>query len=240
MHMEEKIIERYGTLKKTEPLRLITDSAVDTNTLAFECPAPFPGYYGYKPTSQIPLYLYLVLDDYMHLEDLLLMKEQIKQKVDYDFHATISMLEFFDERFHAIRIRNIENFAKVREIQELFAELGAKFQKRTRKFKFIDHAFIRIKKFFYMKEFESGYFCDLVDENHSYFKLSRKLTYEEFTEVAKKAAYNLEIIDYDAALASYFENYKVHQLIRIYWGNNCSETLKQIRDEFVKKTEKLD
>ncbi len=238
--MEERVIERYGTLKKSEPLRLITDSAVDPNTLAFECPAPFPGYYGNKPSKQIPLYVYLVLDDYMHLEDLLLMKEKIKEKLNYDFHATIATLEFFDEHFHAIRIRNVEDFAKVREIQEMFSSLGAKLYKKTRKFKFVDNAFIRIKKFFYIKEFEKGYFCDLVDENHGYFKLDKKLTYADFLEVAKKAAYNLEIIDYDAALASYFENYKVHHLIRIYKEGNCADTLKQIHDEYLKIIAKLD
>ncbi|ALO16536.1 hypothetical protein L21SP5_02916 [Salinivirga cyanobacteriivorans] len=237
--MEKKFIERYGSLKKIEPLKSITDDAVLPNTLAFECPSPFPGYYGSKPTEEIPLYVYFILDGYFHLEDLLLIKEDIKKVVDFDFHATICALEFFDETFNAIRVRHVEDYAKLRKLQQLFVEHGIHFHKKSRKYKYIEDAFIRIKKFFQLEEIEPGLFFDLVEHDHGYIKIDQHLEMNDFLEIARQVDYNLDIIDYDAALASYFEDYKVHDMIRIYTEKISKELLQNIKVEYEKKIKKL-
>lgn len=233
--MEKKIIERYGSLKKIEPLRAITDDAVLPNTLAFECPSPFPGYYGSKPGKDIPLYVYFILDEYLHLEELLIIKEEIKKEVDFSFHATIASLEFFDESFHAIRVRRVEDYAQLRTLQHKLIERGVHFHKKSRKYKVVENAYIRIKKFFQVEELAPGFFYDLVDQYHGYFKIDHHLELDDFVDIAKQVAYNLEIIDYDAALASYFEDYKVHDMVRIYTDKNSLETLKKIKVEYDKK-----
>ncbi len=237
--MEKKIIERYGSLKKIEPLKTITDNAVLPNTLAFECPSPFPGYYGAKPSEEIPLYVYFILDEYFHLEDLLLLKEEIKKVVDFDFHATIASLEFFDETFNAIRIRKVEDYAQLRKLQQLFIEHGVHFHKKFRKYKYIENAFIRIKKFFQLQELEPGFFWDMVEKHHGYFTIDHHLEIDDFSEIAKQVDYNLDIIDYDSALASYFENYKVHDMVRIYTDKVSETMLKSIKSEYEKKIRKL-
>jgi hypothetical protein len=52
--MEHIIKERYGSLRKIEPLSQITDDSIIPGTLAFECPAPFPGYYNMQEKQTVP------------------------------------------------------------------------------------------------------------------------------------------------------------------------------------------
>lgn len=237
--MNQNIIERYGSLKKNEHLKLITDEAVVENTLAFESPEPFPGYYGSQQGQTIPLYVYLVLDQHLYQDDFLAINEQIKTKFSQNYHATLANLEFFDEEYHAIRIRNVDNYGTIYQLQQMYIDNGIPFRKQTKRYKDIDKAFVRIKKFFKIEEIEPGFFIDRMDAYHGYFIIDQHLKFDDFGEIAKQVAYNVDIIDYDAGLACYFENFSVHDMIRIYTDQISLDILKQIKYEYDKRLSKL-
>ncbi|MDA3866315.1 MAG: hypothetical protein PF489_06120 [Salinivirgaceae bacterium] len=228
----EKIIERYGSLKKIEPLRLIQDDAVLKNTLAYECPEPFPGYYSSHKSQTIPLYVYLVIDDYMHMDDFLDMKERVLEAYGEHFHSTLATITFFDETYHAIRVRRVEDYRKIRIIQELFILEGVRFHRFTRRYKYVERALIRIKKFFRLEELEEGFYLDKVDAFFGYFSIDYHPGLEQFEKTAKQVALNVDIIDYDAAVAYYYENFKVHEMVRIYTGDVSLDLLKKLKREY--------
>lgn len=236
--MENSVKERYGSLKKIEPLRLIEDDAVLKNTLAFECPEPFPGYYGVHKGQTTPLFIYLVINDYMNMEDFLHMNSHVSAFFDKNYNATLATIGVFDETYHAIRINQIDDYAAIKKIQELFVKEGLEFHRFTRRYKTIDQGLIRIKKFFHFLQVEEGYCFDQVDDYHGYFCISEHMNLERFAKIIKQVDQNIDLIDFDAALASYYEDYKVHDMVRIYTEELSVDLLKKIKKEFLSQLAK--
>ena len=50
---------------------------------------------------------------------------------------------------------------------------------------------------------------------------------------------NIDIIDFDAALACYYEDFRVHDMVRIYTESISLDLLKQIKAEYDKHLTKL-
>lgn len=231
--------ERYGILKKIESLRLIEDNAVLKNTLAFECPEPFPGYYGNHKDENNPLFVYLVLRDSMNMEDFLEMNAKVHEADRGNkFHATLATITAFEDTYNAIRINRISDYAVIARIQGLFIQEGAGFHPFSQRYKFIERGFIRIKKFFFFQPVDEGYCFDKYDDFHGYFCIDEHMNIERFEKIVKQVDRNIDIIDFDAALSSYYENYKVHNMVRIYTESLNVELLKRLKQEFLAQMSK--
>lgn len=237
--MENIIKERYGSLRKIEPLTQITDESIIPGTLAFECPAPFPGYYNMQQKQTVPLFVYFILDDYMHLDDFLAVSQKVISGLEGDCSATLSGIVLDDERMFAIRVKYLEDYSKLRKVHEAFFNEGVVFKKTSKKYTKLDDVHIRIKKFFKMSVLEDGFFCDKIDKHHGYFEISEHLSLEQFVPIAKQVSYNIDVIDFDAALACYYENFKVHDMVRIYTESISIDLLKKIKAEYDKLLVKL-
>ncbi|PLX21448.1 MAG: hypothetical protein C0599_07890 [Salinivirgaceae bacterium] len=237
--MENNIKERYGSLRKIEPLKQITDDSIVPGTLAFECPAPYPGYYNMQEKQTVPLFVYFILEEFMHLDDFLAMSEKVICEYGENCSATLASIVIDKETFFAIRVKYIEDYAKLRKLHEVYAKYGVGFKKASKKYGELDDVQIRIKKFFKMSVLEDGFYCDKMDEHHGYFEISESLTMEEFVPIAKKVKYNIDAVDFDAALAFFYEDFKVHKMIRIYTSRISLEMLKKIKVEYDKLINKL-
>lgn len=237
--MEKIIKERYGSLRKIEPLTQITDDSVIPGTLAFECPAPFPGYYNMQEKQTIPLYVYFILNDYMHLDDFLATSQKVIPQFGEKCSATLAAISPDDEKLYAIRVKDLEDYGKLRKLHEAFAAEGVVFKKSNKKYSKLQDVHIRIKKFYKMSVLEDGFYCDKMDEHHGYFEIKEHLTMEEFVPIAKQVNYNIDVIDFDAALACYYEDFRVHDMVRIYTESISSDLLKQIKAEYDKLLIKL-
>jgi hypothetical protein len=237
--MENIIKERYGSLRKIEPLTQITDDSVIPGMLAFECPAPFPGYYNMQEKQTIPLYVYFILSEYMHLDDFLYVSQKVMPQFGEKCSATLAGIRVEDERFYAIRVKDLDDYGELRKLHEAFANEGVVFKKTSKKYAKLDNVPIRIKKFFKMSVLEEGYYCDKLDKHHGYFEIDEHLSLEQFVPIAKQVSYNIDVIDFDAALACYYEDFQVHDMVRIYTESISTELLKQIKAEYDKLIEKL-
>jgi hypothetical protein len=237
--MENNIKERYGSLRKIEPLKQILDDSIVPGTLAFECPEPFPGYYNMQEKQTVPLYVYFVLDDYMHLDDFLAISPKVISQIGEKCSTTLAAFSIDDLKFYAIRVKDLDDYGKLRDLQEAYVKEGVIFKKASKKYAKVDDVHIRIKKFFKMSSPEEGYFIDQFDKHTGYFAISEHLSLDEFVPIAKKVSYNIDVIDFDAALATYYEDFRVHDMVRIYTESISIDLLKQIRSEYDKHLSKL-
>jgi hypothetical protein len=175
----------------------------------------------------------------MHLDDFLAISQKVVPQFGELCSASLAGIDPDDEKLYAIRVKNLEDYAKLRQIHEEFAKNGVVFKKASKKYNKLDDVNIRIKKFFKMSVLEDGFYCDKMDKHHGYFEIDEHLSMEEFVPIAKQVNYNIDVIDFDAALACYYEDFKVHDMVRIYTESISSDLLKQIKSEYDKHLAKL-
>ena len=128
--MEGKnIIERYGNLLKEEQLVTMEDKIIP-NTFVLEAPEPFPGFFNYyseSPQDSKPLYVYLVVDQLYTLEQVTRARQNIKAYFASDFHADAGTVTILNKTYHVIRIRHLEKYDQVRDLQTAFVDEGFLF-----------------------------------------------------------------------------------------------------------------
>lgn len=229
---KSEIIERFGGLMKVERLACLEDESLMPNACLLEAVAPFSGYYNEVVGSTKPLYLYIILEGRYPLEKLVRATLDIKKKSGLNFDAVPGTVQLFEHTCDMIRVRNLQKFSDIRELQKLYAAEGFEFRKRIRHFT-DEKGIITLRKFFYLEPLGEGMYLDKSQPHHAYFTIPRPLSFEEFQEVDKEAKYDVKILYFDAAYVWLYEDKVMKDLIRIYREDLTLEKLKAIRDRYL-------
>ncbi len=227
--------ERYGNLVKEESL-VSMDNKILPNTYLLEAYEPFPGFYNYyseQPLDQKPLYVYFILKSTYTLEEV----TRATQKIKVFFPAknldvAAGTIHILNETYHMLRIRHLENYDQIANLQACFADEGFLFTRKPSR-KINAKGIIRIKKFYVLQPLADGIFIDLIEKNHGYIVLPRSFTWKLFEEISRQVKLNLNHMEYDAALAHFHNNYKIVDMVRIYNSNVGLDFLKVIRDKYL-------
>ncbi|HON17626.1 MAG TPA: hypothetical protein PK990_00485 [Salinivirgaceae bacterium] len=226
--MESRFFERYGSLKKYD---ILSSIKTHNGTLVFEALKPFSGYYEGYPDLPAPLYIYLVTEFPFSQEQLLIALTKIKKQTSLKFSAAKAIVSLADSQFYSIRIRDIESYADIHPIQEMFEKEGLTMKRQTKKMENVE-VFIVVKKFFQFESVNDTLMLDQTERDHGYFKIPCLLSWQTFHEISQQTKNNLVVADYDSALGLYFENYTVQPVIRIYNPKMNIEYLSQVQKEF--------
>ncbi len=211
------IIERYGNLLKEEQL-VTMDEKIIPNTFVLEAPEPFPGYFNYyseSPQESKPLYVYLVVDQLYTLEQITRARNNIKAYFPSDFDADAGTVTIYNKMYHVIRVRHLDNYDRIRDLQTAFMDEGIAYKKKPTK-KIETKGNIRLKKFFKLNQVEEGLYFDEIEKDHGYFSLPRYVKWAEFEELTRKVKYNWSGSFFDAALGHFHNNFKIEDMVRIY------------------------
>lgn len=227
------VLERYGYLTKEESLVSI-DKKILPNTLVLEAPEPFPGFFNYyseTPADTKPLYIYLGIKDSLNLEDITRATIEIKKYFKPKFAAAFGKVYLHGINVNVIRLRDLDNYDLVPELQERFLNEGVEMQKKLSK-KIDSKYFIKLKKFFYLKPLDEGIYIDDTEEDQGYIKIPKKLKWDDFIELTKKVKHNWEGSKFDAAMAHFHDNRQITDLVRIYNNKMSLDYLKGIQKKF--------
>jgi len=230
------IFERYGNLLKSEEL-VTMDDKIMPNTFVLEAPEPFPGFFNYYSESPIeskPLYIYLVVDKLYTLEEVTRARINIKKYFPSDFHADAGTVTIFNKMHHIIRVRHLDKYDQIKDLQACFIDEGFEFKKKPSK-KIDSTALIRIKKFFQLSKVDEGLYLDMVEKDHGYISIPRHLKWTEFEEVNRKSKYNWDGSFFDAALGHFHNNFEIEDMIRIYNPKINPEMLKGIQKKYLEQ-----
>ena len=237
MDEDTKIIQRYGNLLKEEDLELMNDKILP-NTFVLEAPEPFPGYYGYYndiPMESKPLYVYLVLKRLYTLEEVTRAYQNIKKYFPAErMHAAAGTISIFNSNYDVLRIRHLDSYDQVADLQSFFQEEGFEFAKRPGR-NIGGKGVIRIKKFFILEEKSEGIFFDLIELDHAYFALPRYFKWMEFEDITRKVKYNWDKSVFDAALGHYHNDFEIVDMVRIYNPKVDLDYVKSIRDKYYER-----
>lgn len=234
--MTESTEIKYGSLIKEESFELI-EGAVLPNTFVLESKNPFPGFYEYYDNLQkdiTPHYIYLVTDKKYDLEQFTRVTQKIMADTNKKYHAALGTITIFNTVYYVIRVRHIEQYADIKELQAYYVSLGINFKEKPSKF---DHekGLTRLNKFFSLDKVENDYYFDSVEANHGYFKIPRYLSWDEFEKLTKQVKYNMDLLHFDASIGFIYDHFKAIDIIRIYAENLSLDMLKQIRKKYIER-----
>jgi hypothetical protein len=228
--MQQKpILETRGVIVKEEWVKSLTSNTLP-ETLVLESTEALPGYFGKNaPDMEKPRSIFLVLDkkyDGYFVARKLQLISDIKQHTCY---ATFGYLVINNKMYHCIRIKNLDCFASIPEIQNELINQGIKMMR----YKDInEYAMIHIHKSFLISLVADHIYMDLFEHDRYYLRISRNMVWTDFKKITDIVKSNLENSMFDAAIGSIWTINKLIDVIRIYDKKHDIKSLTQIRERY--------
>jgi len=234
--MEENTFIRYGNLKKQENLVLLKEKVLP-NTFVLESNKPFPGYYEYHqeiPFNVQPHYIYFVLKKLPSFDKFIHASVKAKEKFKPDFSATIGTIEWRNKLLPVIRMRRLDNYNQIAELQKAYIEAGIIAEKKSPP-AFNNTCMIHLKKFFMLVKLAENIYKDAHDPKIIYFKISRYVDWEKFVEATYHVRNNVDLLQFDASKAALLEPYRIIHIIRIFSTELSIDNIQQLRNKYLEK-----
>ncbi|TVR42830.1 MAG: hypothetical protein EA394_02655 [Bacteroidia bacterium] len=229
---KSRVVERYCEIIKEEPLSTLEADLTADNTCVMESTSPFFGYYQDAPMGKPDPYIYCLLDRYYSLSEIMRAAENVNAHRREPVDITPGQLYLMDRRCPVIRLKDIRHFNQVHILQQSLQQEGIVFKKRQRKIKEVN-GIIRLSKMIRFQSAGDGLFMDAIDDTKGYFVIPRYLGWEAFKKLTKEAKYDTCILYFDAAQASFFENGRVVELVRVYKEHITSDDLLAIKNRYI-------
>lgn len=232
------LIQTMGGVAKAENLFTL-DTHIMPNTFVLENEEPYPGYHGKNlPTSAKPISVFLMTKKNHSTEKILRLNQKIKKYFKHPFDAVPGDICLNNDIIPCIRIRNLDNYDLVGDLQKCFFSEGIQFLKKKT---IRAEGIITLKKAFNIEVLENDILKDLDDDSTFYFEISKQLSYPEFVAVIKNLRNNIatEKTNFDAALAAIYTK-DILDVIRIYAKNASIDYLIELRNFVEVEIKKLD
>jgi len=223
-------IESIGYILKVEDLSPV-QYYVMGNTLVMESLEPFPGYHGkHVPTSLKPRNIYLMVKNGYDFEEIARLSREIHKSFPYRFSGTPAEIEIRNKRYHAIRIKFLESFEMITELQGLYKDAGIRFIK----FKRLEgSARIKVHRYFLVEETAPGVFRDLQEAEQFYLEIPVLLRWKSFEAITRDVKNNVDNSNFDAALGMMYRYEGPVELIRIWARDQTPERAIQLRGKYL-------
>lgn len=227
-----KLIQVSGAIIKEESIVPVTANIME-HTCVAEANMPYSNYYGVAPFNMPtkPNSLFLFTDHYYTLEEALRFAQLIDLCCIQTLNIAVSVLEFTDGHFPAIRIKNFPDYKMIHKLQECFAEQGVKFAKKVHIGK---TAVIRTNKCFSLEKLDENIYLDHLQENTGYIALSKLIKHDKYLEAISEIRNNTNCAMFDPARGALLLDSKITDIIRIYSGHLDIDMLKCIQKKFEK------
>ena len=228
-----KKMEVFVNLTKGDTVVAI-DEKVLPGSLVFDSLNPFPGYYHETPTSSRPIYIYMVLARQYPLEEIIRATQNIEKEYNWNFDAGKGYMTIGSEFLNVIRVRHLPELDMVAKIQEAYVNQGIHFLMNKR-LKGKLEATVKIVKFLILEELGEGIYINADDPTFAYVEIPKFLHPAAFVKVSMDVKYNWEGHEFDAATASFYNNGKLHEVVRIRSDQMDLEYLSNIKKLYADK-----
>jgi hypothetical protein len=228
-----KKMEVFVNLTKGDTVVAI-DEKVLPGSLVFDSLNPFPGYYHEAPTSSRPIYIYLVLAHQYPLEEIIRATQNIEKEYNWNFDAGKGYMTIGSQLLNVIRLRHLPELDMVAKIQEAYVKQGVHFL-MNKKLKGKLEVNVKIVKFLNLEEIGEGVYVNADDSTFGYVEIPKYLDREAFHKVSMDVKYNWDGHEFDAASASFYNEGKLYETVRIRSDQMDAEYLLKIKKLFEDK-----
>jgi hypothetical protein len=228
-----KKMEVFVNLTKADTVVAIEDKVLP-GSLVFDSLNPFPGYYHDTPMNSRPIYIYLVLDRQYPLEEIIRASQNIEKEYDWNFDAGKGYLTIGSEFLNVIRLRHLPQLDVVGKIQEAYNKQGIGFL-MNKKLKGRLESYVKIVKFLELEQIAEGVYSYIADPTFAYIEVPKYMNQATFAKVSMDVKYNWDGHEFDAASASFYNEGKLHEVVRIRSDKMDANYLTEIRKLFLDK-----
>lgn len=232
---ENRSIETMGSITKEEKLQTLNSNVLE-NTLVLDEIEPFPGYHGANlPTGYNTATVYMVMKKKMSAVSILRMTQNIKKYIKEDFDGTSASVWINNNVFNCIRIRHINGFGIIPDLQKAYMHEGVKFMKKKN---ISGEGIIEIYKHFELEDCGDGIYKDLEDPLMHYVRIPTNLNWQMFFKMTTSIKRNIDNLSFDGALGAIYLR-EIIDVIRIFTKVMTIEELKQIRNLYLEELKKF-
>ena len=228
-----KKMEVFVNLTKGDTVVAI-DEKVLPGSLVFDSLNPFPGYYHETPTSSRPIYIYMVLANQYPLEEIIRATQNIEKEYDWNFDAGKGYMTIGSEFLNVIRLRHLPELDMVVKIQEAYVKQGILFL-MNKKLKGKLEASVKIVKFLNLEMIGEGIYINSDDPTFAYVEIPKYLHQAAFVKVSMDVKYNWDGHEFDAASASFYNDGRLYEVVRIRSDQMDLEYLSKIKKLYADK-----
>jgi hypothetical protein len=222
-----KKMEVFVNLTKGDTVVAI-DEKILPGSLVLDSLNPFPGYYHETPTSPRPIYIYLVLAQQYPLEEILRATQNIEKEYKWNFDAGKGYMTIGSTFLNVIRLRHLPELDMVVKIQEAYEKQGIHFL-MSKKLKGKLDANVKIVKFLNLEVIGEGIYINADDPTFAYIEIPKYLHPTAFMKVTMDVKYNWDGHEFDAASASFYNQGKLYEVVRIRSDKMDLEYLDKIK-----------
>ena len=233
----EKIttISTTGHITKVELLHTLKSNILE-NTFVLENFESFPGYHGKNaPSSLKPRHLFLVTQKAYSYDEISRASKNISSNCQEKFGARPADLFIFNQKLSAIRIKELDSFEKISELQRWYMDEGIFFKKKKN---FNSEGLIKVMKHFELSEVEDGIYKDNEDPLMCYFQVPANLTWKVFEKITYSIKNNISNSNFDAAQGVIYLKDLV-DIVRIYMKDVKVEFLKELQALYIEEIRKI-
>lgn len=229
------MLEIFGTVAKEELVKTV-ENHILPNSFVVENQEPYPGYHGSNlPTDQGPDTFFLITTELHSAEKIFRISQEIRSFTNYSFDGSPAKLCVGNDTYFAIRIRDLDSYEPLEEIQKCYLDAGIHFEK----YKHIDaSALIELKKIFFLEEVNENILKDRKGDMY-YLKINKQLTWGKFKTITRWVKNNLPDFRFDAALAVIYGQ-EVLDMIRIYDQAPAKDHMNIILEKYIQGIQRLD
>jgi hypothetical protein len=229
------IIETLGGVAKEESLITLSDNIM-LNSFVLETEEPFPGYHGANlPSDSKPISVFLMTKMKYSTEKILRITQNIKKYFLHSFNAVPGSICLNVQTLPCIRIRDLDNYELIGELQKCFYTEGIDFAKK-RNIK--TSAIIQLRKHFTIQEIDRGIYKDLDDHSMYYLRINHQLKWQLFTQITQRIKNNFDMTNFDSALAAIYTK-EILDVVRIYSNDITLDKLKVLKEKYIQEIEKI-
>jgi hypothetical protein len=228
-----KKMEVFVNLTKADTVVAIEEKVLP-GSLVFDSLNPFPGYYHDTPTSSRPIYIYMVLARQYPLEEIIRATQNIEKEYNWNFDAGKGYMTIGSEYLNFIRVRHLPQIELVEKIQEAYIKQGIHFLMNN-KLKGKLEINVKIVKFLLLEMIGEGIYSYCNDPTFAYIEIPKYLNHEAFMKVTMDVKYNWDGHEFDAASASFYNEGRLYEVVRIRSGQNTLDYLTKIKKLYTEK-----
>jgi hypothetical protein len=170
----------------------------------------------------------------MSLVQLRRITQAIKKYTKEDFDGSSANVCINNNVFNCIRIRHIDGFGIIPNLQRAYMHEGVKFMKKK---SISGEAVIEINKHFELENRGDGIYKDLEDPLMHYVQIPKHHNWQMFFEITTSIKRNIDDLSFDAALGAIYLK-EVIDMVRIFSKDMSIEDLKKIRTLYLEELKK--
>ncbi len=222
--------EILGKLTRQENISPIERNKI-SKTMVIHVPSPLATYYTRFSQINKPNTVVLITKNPVSFEQILRATSKINTMNTLKLGGAKCEITFGNKKISGIRVKGIEQFSDIEDIQRLYEKEGFEYAKNVNIKSNID-SLIRVNKFFGIEKVEDNIYHSIHNNDRYYFEIPKHVHWEEFRGLTFDIKNNVSVSGYDVAKGIFYEKDGVTEMVRIIKPNITLDMVKEVKNKY--------